>query len=889
MTDFIRSQFRMRRDPIRWLAVCGTLLILAIVGATAIMVSHFRERALDSSRRQLESTVLLLAEHFDQQLRDLTAIQDDVVTYMEATGIDSAEHYVRRMSSPDIHLMLKTRIGALSYVGSVNLFDSDGKLINSSTAWPIPDLNAGDRKFFKTFKSGSQSPSAVVELVQSRISGVRTTVIARKLTDRNGEFMGVIGRGVEAAHYEKFFASVALGKETAITMFQRDGTLLARYPRLDSMVGHNFRHGAMFKYVLSQNGNATGLFQSPINGEDRIGSARALQNFPIFVMATTTVAAALADWRQQTRLLVGAAVLATLVIATTLFLIVRQLSRQHRLEKHRLNTAVDNMRQGLLLFDSSQRLVVCNERYIEMFGLSPDVVKPGCSLRDLISHRKETGSLKEDVDEHCALVQRNAALNNVIVTETTDGRLIQTAYRSVAGGGWVTTLEDITERQRAEDRIAHLAHYDSLTDLPNRVLFRERLEQELRAIEHGNRFAVLLIDIDEFKGINDSLGHAIGDELLKSVATRLRECVGSDSFVARLGGDEFAVLQPLVLDTGEATELVTEIHAAIREPHACLGHQISIDASIGIAMAPKDGCHLDELLKNADLAMYDAKSAGRHTWRFFAPEMDKRAKSRRVMEEELRQIVAEGAFTEGGFEVHYQPLVSLQSGDVTGCEALLRWRHPERGMISPVDFIPVAEDTGLIDQLGEWVLATACNEAASWPDGIKVAVNVSPVQFRKQTLPLKVAAALANSSFAATRLELEITEAVLIRDDEAALAILEQLRSLGVRIALDDFGTGYSSLSYLQRFPFDKIKIDRSFVKDIANSKNSASIVQAVVSIAGVRGITTTVEGVETEEQRDQLRKLGCVEMQGYLFSPARPAADIRKLLGSQRAERATA
>jgi len=305
---------------------------------------------------------------------------------------------------------------------------------------------------------------------------------------------------------------------------------------------------------------------------------------------------------------------------------------------------------------------------------------------------------------------------------------------------------------------------------------------------------------------------------------------------------------------------------------------VTTDASIGIALAPQDGVGLDQILKNADLAMYAAKAAGRRTFRFFEPAMEAGVRARRVLETDLRQ-----AITDGGFEVYYQPCLSLQDDSITGCEALLRWRHPQRGMISPVDFIPVAEETGLINPLGEWVLTTACMEAATWPDHIKLAVNVSPVQFKSGTLALKVIAALAASGLAASRLELEITEAVLIRDDDVALAILHQLRDIGVRIALDDFGTGYSSLSYLQRFPFDKIKIDRCFVTDLASPEGSSSIVQAVVNIAADRRMTTTAEGVETEQQRELLRALGCSEMQGYLFSAPKPAADVRTLLSTHR------
>ena len=854
------------------------------------MVGNFRERALNSSERELGNTLLLLARHFDQQLEDFEVVQKDIVAQMQLAGIANGDDYRAAMSGKDVHLMLKAKISAMSYVGGINLFDSDGKLINSSETWPPPAVNVADRAYFKTFKSSPQSPVILLEPAHSRITGMWTTMLVRKLTGPDGEFLGVISRGIEPAHFEKFFASVVLGEGAEISMFHRDGTLLARYPHFDEMIGRNFGSTPLFEQILSKADYGTMRIGSPLDGQERLGSVRELTNFPIVITGTIAASGALANWREQTRFLIGAAGLCALVIAIMLFLIVRQLSRQHQatqrrltLEKRRLDTAINNMTQGLLLFDSSQRLVVCNQRYIEMYGLSPTIVKPGCSFRDIIVHRKQTGSLKGDVDEYCSNILRDIPLGKVAITATPDGRSIQIANRSLADGGWVATHEDVTERRRSDERIAHLAHYDALTDLPNRTLFRERLEQEIRRLHRGGQLAVLYVDIDEFKSVNDSLGHPIGDELLKAVAARLSRCIRDTDVVARLGGDEFAIVQTAVEHPTDVTDLVARIYPAIREPYECLGHQLVADASIGIALAPQDGTDLDQLLKNADLAMYGAKADGRRTYRFFEPDMDARVKARRTLELDLRQ-----AIMDGGFELYYQPVINLRDNSVSGCEALLRWRHPERGMISPAEFIPVAEETGLINQLGEWVLTQACAEAATWPEHVRLAVNVSPVQFKGQTLALRVAGALAAAGLSANRLELEITEAVLIRDDDTALAILHQLRAVGVRIALDDFGTGYSSLSYLQRFPFDKIKIDRCFVRDITEPGGSSSIVQAVVNIAVARNMTTTAEGVETEQQFDMLRTLGCTEMQGYLFSPAKPAAEIAGLLHA-RPERAAA
>jgi diguanylate cyclase (GGDEF)-like protein len=627
--------------------------------------------------------------------------------------------------------------------------------------------------------------------------------------------------------------------------------------------------------VTIDNGNQ--LLGNPTEAPDNVRLAGWLA-FGSLLFAAMLAVVAVTGWSPRE--------CALLTVVAVLTVVVCVLLRRHRLtdqrlaaERRQLSIAVNNIPQGIVLYDASARIIICNQPYMNMFGLSPEVVKPGCTMQRLIEHRKETGSFDGDIDEFCNAIIHTVALGKATrqLTEAPGGRAIEIVNKPLKSGGWVATIEDITERSRADEKIAHMAHYDALTDLPNRLLFRERLEQALKALRPGEQLAVLYIDIDEFKSVNDALGHPIGDHLLKGVADRLRGCLNQTDVAARLGGDEFAIIQTAIRSQSETIRLVECIYQAIRQPLQCVDHMITTDASIGIALAPTDGSDLDELLKNADLALYGAKGDGRRTYRFFEPGMDARVKARRNLELELRQ-----AITDGGFEVHYQPLLNLETGRVSCCEALLRWRHPERGPISPAEFIPVAEETGLINDLGRWVLETACAEAANWPGGVHVAVNVSPVQFKSQTLALNIAAALAASGLAACRLELEITEAVLIRDDDA-LDVLHQLRKLGVRIALDDFGTGYSSLSYLQRFPFDKIKIDRAFIKDLAGAGASSSIVQAVVNIAAASDMTTTAEGVETEQQRNLLYILGCTEMQGYLFSPAISATEIRHLLFSHR------
>jgi diguanylate cyclase (GGDEF)-like protein len=539
----------------------------------------------------------------------------------------------------------------------------------------------------------------------------------------------------------------------------------------------------------------------------------------------------------------------------------------------------------LCFFDASHHLIVCNDRYVEMYDLPRDRVGPGISLAEIVEMRFEVGSFpamsREEYLHWRTKVAVSAEPTDSIV-ELRNGRTFKIRHRPMPDGGWVATHEDITEQRQSEVKIEYMAHHDSLTDLANRVLLNERLEHALgHRIHREEIVAVHHLDLDQFKAVNDTFGHLAGDKLLKIVAGRLRGLVRESDTVARMGGDEFVIVQGPIRDPADATSLAQRIIALISEPYDIDGHQAVISASIGIAVGPGDGLRPDRLLRNADLALYRAKGDGRGKFRFFEPAMDLQMQTRRIMEQDLRKALAAGEF-----ELHYQPVVNVASNEISGFEALIRWNHPTKGMVAPAAFIPLAEEIGFIVPIGEWVIRRACATAAQWPGDLHVAVNISAVQFRSPGLMQVIIGALATSGLDPTRLEIEITETALLQNKETTLALLHQLRALGIRIAMDDFGTGYSSLTYLQCFPFDKIKIDRSFVKDITENTGSLNIVRAVAALANGMGMTATAEGVETSEQLDKITSEGCTEMQGYLFSKPLPAAEIERLFLSGREPR---
>ncbi|MGY4423131.1 diguanylate cyclase (GGDEF)-like protein [Bradyrhizobium sp. JR6.1] len=550
--------------------------------------------------------------------------------------------------------------------------------------------------------------------------------------------------------------------------------------------------------------------------------------------------------------------------------------KQQKAELHetnlRLDAALTHMSQGLCLYNSEARLQVANRRFCEIFDISPELVVPGMTMEDVLglsvaadNHGDQTvADLLAERERSMAQHEGN------YLQHLSDGRIIAIAQRPTSDGGWLVTCEDVTEQQRAESQIAFMARHDALTRLPNRTLLAERIELAVAQVGRGSGFAVFCLDLDNFKQVNDTLGHPVGDELLCAVADRLNACVREVDTVARLGGDEFAVIQCGVQAGEEAERLARRIVECVGAPYELNGHRVVVGCSVGISMSPVDGSTGEKLLKNADVALYRAKMEGRGTWRFFEPAMDASLQRRRAIELDLREAMAKDEFS-----LYYQPLYDLHLDRICGFEALLRWHHPKRGMVAPDQFIPIAEEIGLIAPLGEWVLNRACEQAVSWPSEMKLAVNVSAVQFRDPDFIDVVVNGLAASKLSPRRLELEITESVFLANSSETLATLHKLKALGLRIALDDFGTGYSSLSYLRSFPFDKLKIDKSFVRDATATHGSKSIVRAVISLGRSLGMTTIAEGIETVEQLDHMRAEGCNEAQGFLFSHPVPVTEI--------------
>ncbi|MDX6804545.1 EAL domain-containing protein [Terrihabitans sp. PJ23] len=553
-------------------------------------------------------------------------------------------------------------------------------------------------------------------------------------------------------------------------------------------------------------------------------------------------------------------------------------TKRLQVQNTRFDAALNNMSQALCTFDANNHLAVYNQRFAALTGLPKDLLEGASASRiiDAARARQMHAAFADLYPRQNALINERRA--GTFTLEIEDGRAFSVSHEPLEGGGWLATYEDVTERRRIEAQLAHMAHHDPLTDLPNRALFQERLRSVFAGLQSDPcDVLVFFLDLDGFKDVNDTLGHHVGDELLKVVAERLKSCIVKEHLAARLGGDEFAVVCTFPAGEENGTALADSLLSSLSRPYVIGSREIEIGVSLGASRHPGASNTAEELLQHADIALYQAKADGKGLARFFQPEMDAYLKARKALESDLRKAVDRGEM-----DVHYQPFLITETGEISGYEALLRWNHPERGQISPAEFIPIAEEAGIINSLGNWVLRHACREAAGWQPHLIVAVNLSPVQFKSDGLLDTVVMALAAAGLPANRLEIEITESVLLDSGERVSSALRQLRGLGVRVAMDDFGTGYSSLATLRSFPFDKIKIDRSFIRDLDTRPDALSVVRLIVGLGESLGMSTTAEGVETQQQLECLRIAGCTHVQGFLFARPRPSSDLVASLAAE-------
>jgi diguanylate cyclase (GGDEF)-like protein len=819
----------------------------------------------------------VLADQIANSIQSIDLILNEIKAEEELRSVEMLDRFDRASRNEDTHKYLVDRLSHLPQADFISLVDKNGKLVNSTQELPGPDVDLSDRPYFQHLKNTDDSGLDISNVLINRVLGTQFVSFAKRINDGDKSFLGVVLVGVRLAYLQKVYQSIASLPYQSFVLLHRDGTIILRYPEFKDRVFEKISAESPWHQLVAQDG---GTYRLPnyIDSEGRLVAVRPLRYYPLVVNVGVAEAAALATWRAQaTTLGIGTG----LVMLCVAFLIRAQYKQFNRLATSAatVDAALQNLAQGVLMFGSNARLIVCNQRYLDMYGLSQDIVKAGATLEDIVKHRAAVGgfeieSSEQYVGDLLAAVGRGTVFDRT--GHLRDGRIIHVATQPIKGGGWVTTHEDVTEAKRSEERIAYLAYHDALTGLPNRKLFYLQLEQALKRVRRGERLAVFYLDLDHLKRINDTLGHLTGDKLLKGVADRLSDCIRDIDVVARLSGDEFAVIQSSLNEDSDAAVFAMRLREAIHKPFDLDGNRVVVDISIGISIAPDDATKFDELLKTADIALYEAKATGRGTYCFFEPKMNARLQVRAELEQDMQSALANGEF-----ELFYQPIASLDGNKIASFEALLRWHHPKRGLVSPAEFIPIAEETGLIIPLGEWVVRTACAEAANWPENIRVAVNVSAVQLTNKNLVNVVIDAIASANIKPNRLELEITETVLMENTFANLATLKRLYELGVRFAMDDFGTGYSSLGYLLSFPFHRIKIDRSFIVGLTDKDEARAIVRATVDLARSLGMRVTAEGVETAQQLQQVRILGCTEIQGYLLNAPRPAAEILQLLTS--------
>ena len=874
----------------------GLGLVVLTMAIAGFAVNGLRQHAEDSYQREIANLGTVLSEQTARYINAIDLVLLEVQEHTAALDIHNPDQFRRWMESADAHAFLLAHLQNMAQVSGLAAIDSTGRRMNSTYSDPLPNSDVSDRDYFQFLASHDDPGLFISERLNGRIGGTPIVLVARRMNGSNGSFLGVVAAAIDLEHITAFYRAITTQPGQVITLLRRDGQVLARYPDVTHEVGDRMPVASPWYRLVADGG---GFYSSPgyLGGLRALVSVHPLTAYPFVVDVSLKTDVALAAWRHGAIMLCLAGVAASLGFALLSWKITALFRRQEQQnaalrrtaealrdsearaaqKSHLLQTTLEHMDQGLIMIGNDRRVPVCNHRAMELLDLPEELMTQCPTWDDVLAYQWRVDEFAGTDAEFQEFVRRSLLLDGPLIydRERPNGRVLEVRTTPLPDGEAVRTYTDITERKRAERRVEYLAYHDALTGLANRALLNDRLSQ---TIEHAKRgdvsFAALALDLDRFKTINDTYGHDAGDAALMEIAERLRRAVRTTDTVARVGGDEFLVLQAAPTQPDSAVELAQRLVDALSQPLEVAGNQVVTGTSIGIALYPSDGDTAAALLKAADIAMYHAKTDGRGVVRLFEPEMDRLLSWRGVIERDLRVAIGTDQLT-----LHFQPQFSCAAGVVTGLEALLRWRHPVRGDIPPNMFIPVAEESRLISGLSAWALESACAAAASWPAPHTVAVNLSGAQFRDGDLAAKVAAVLRRTGLAAGRLEFEVTESMLISHPEEALRELRALKQMGVHISLDDFGTGYSNLGYLSRFPFDRIKIDKSFVRALGTDPSALPIVQAIIAMGRSLNLVVTAEGVETEQQLRILRDQQCDEMQGFLLGRPIPSRDVCEYL----------
>jgi diguanylate cyclase (GGDEF)-like protein len=879
--NLLRKTVSNRVFVLRTIIRCSFVCVAVAVSLIGLTVWTLRSDAIRDQSNAVGNIATVLAEQTSRSLLAVDLVLTEIQDHLRLVGIASTDDFRAGLKDRDTFEFLRDRLSQLPEADVITLADNQGKVVNLSREWPAPKVDISDREYFRHFARVPDDKMFIAAPVFSRVSGHPVIFFSKRISGPDGSFLGLVLVGLEPTYFRNIYESITSLAEQTFELVRSDGSIMVRYPRRE-IVGGRMSSDSPWDNLASLGGgeyrgrDTTGAFQ--------IGASRPAGKYPIFVSVAVPESAALANWESRTTF-IAAGTLLIVVCPFFLLLMLRKLlesvitserSLEHNArELAQLNTRLDlafnNMSQGLCFFNGQRHLIVCNRRFVEMYDLSTEQVRPGMSLEAIVDLRFQAGTSPKMSRGDYLRWRDSISVSDKpsdTIVELNNGNFFRISHIPMPDGGWVATHEDVTASKRDEARISYMAHHDALTGLASRSYFTEMIEAAKTRLDHrGHPFGLLMLDLDRFKAINDSMGHSAGDTLLKEVARRLKNVIAEDDVVARLGGDEFAIITfGTSIDSDEphhdgAVALARRVLDVINEPFVIETKTVFVGASIGLALAPDDGVETEALLKKADLALYKSKAKGRNVYSLFDPQMMVETDALHKLEADMR-----AGLSRSEFEVHYQPIIEARTKVIAGAEALVRWRHPQHGLISPAEFIPIAESTGLIIPLGEFVLHRACSDAMSWPAEIKVAVNLSAIQFHKTNLFDVIMCALIESGLPPERLEVEVTESVLLENESDYAVLLHQLKNIGVSVALDDFGTGYSSLSYLKQFPFDKIKIDRSFTADVAEHEGSMAIVSAIIGLSRGLDMITTAEGIETERQFEIIRAAGVTLAQGNLF-----------------------